>query len=188
MNALEAIAATLTLVTIVLIMRRSLWNFPLALIAVSLSAVVLWNAKLYSDAALQGFFFVLNAYGWWTWGRNKADSGEIEVRRLSPRVYALWIAGALAATLGWGRIMGATTDASAPYLDASVAMLSVTAQILMTQRRIENWHVWIVVNLISVGLYATKGLYWFTALYSILFILAVKGLAEWRKAEQGAQR
>jgi nicotinamide mononucleotide transporter len=183
MNLLEAIAATLTLATIVLVIRRSLWNFPVALIAVSLTAIVLWEARLYSDAGLQGFFFVLNLYGWWAWGQNKADSGVIEVRRLPRAAFALWIAGAFAATLGWGRLMGATTDASAPYLDASIAMLSVTAQILMTQRRIENWHIWIVVNLISIAIYASRGLYWFTGLYVILLILAVKGLAEWRMAE-----
>lgn len=187
MNPIEAIAATLTLVTIILVMRRSLWNFPLALVAVSLTALVLWEAKLYSDAGLQGFFFVLNLYGWWAWSRNKADSGAVEVRRLTRPAFALWIAGAFAATLGWGRLMGVTTDASAPYLDASIAMLSVTAQILMTQRWIENWHIWIVVNLISIALYASRGLYWFTALYLILLILAVKGLAEWRKAEQNPQ-
>lgn len=187
MNGLEAVAATLTLATIILVMRRSLLNFPVALVAVSLTAIVLWEAKLYSDAGLQGFFFVLNLYGWWSWHRNKADSGFVEVRRLSRLAYVLWVAAALAATLGWGWLMGATTDASAPYLDASIAMLSVTAQILMTQRRIENWHIWIVVNLISIALYASRGLYWFTALYLILLVLAVKGLAEWRKAEQEQQ-
>ncbi len=187
MNPLEAIAATLTLANIVLVIRRSLWNFPVALVAVSLTAIVLWEAKLYSDAGLQGFFFVLNVYGWWAWRQNKADSGAITVGRLSRSAYILTVAAAFAATLGWGRLMGATTDASAPYLDASIAMLSVTAQILMMQRRIENWHLWIVVNLISVGLYASRGLYAFTALYLILLVLAVKGLAEWRKAEQGAR-
>ncbi len=188
MKLLEAIAATLTLVTIILVMRRSLWNFPVALVAVSATAIVLCEAKLYSDAGLQGFFFVLNLYGWWAWRQNKGKTGAVEVRRLPRAVFALWIAGAMTATLGWGRLMGATTDASAPYLDASIAMLSVTAQILMTQRRIENWHIWIVVNLISIALYASRGLYWFTALYLVLLILAIRGLAEWRNAEQCVTR
>jgi nicotinamide mononucleotide transporter len=184
MNGLEALAAMLTLANVWLVVQRSVWNFPVALVAVSITAVVLIEAKLYSDAGLQGFFFALNLYGWWLWSRNKADSGTIIVGRLNTPIYVALIVTALAATYGWGSFMGATTDASAPFLDASIAMLSVTAQILMTQRKIENWHFWIVVNLISIGVCAMKGLYWFMGLYVILLVIAVRGLAAWRAAEQ----
>jgi nicotinamide mononucleotide transporter len=183
MTAIEALAALLTLANVWLVVRRSVWNFPVALVAVTMTAVVLVEAKLYSDAGLQGFFFVLNLYGWWAWSRNRADSGTIIVGRLTTPAYVLIVVAALAATYGWGQVMGATTDASAPFLDASIAMFSVAAQILMTQRKIENWHVWIVVNLISIGVYWMKGLYWFTGLYVILLVIAVRGLAEWRAAE-----
>lgn len=183
MSWLEAIASLFGIANILLIVRRSVWNFPAALVMVTLTAIVLWDARLYSDAGLQAFFFVVNILGWVLWARNQGDAGEIIVRRmrLSGRIMA--VALAMAATWGWGLFMAFNTDATNPWWDASVAMLSVTAQILMTRRFIDNWHWWIVVNLISIGLYWQKQLYWFTGLYVIFLGMAVWGLVEWRRAE-----
>ena len=183
MSWLEAIASLFGIANILLIVRRSVWNFPAALVMVTLTGIVLWDARLYSDAGLQAFFFVVNLLGWVLWARNRGDAGEIIVRRmrLSGRITA--VALAMAATWGWGLFMAFHTDATNPWWDASVAMLSVTAQILMTRRFIDNWHWWIVVNLISIGLYWQKQLYWFTGLYVIFLGMAVWGLVEWRRAE-----
>ena len=149
MNPIELAATLLGIANIVLIVRRSIWNFPAALAMVSLYAVIFWGAKLYSDAGLQVFFFVINLYGWWAWSRSKADAGAIVVERLTPRALAAWAAGSASAILVWGTIMARLTDASHPYWDGSIAMLSVAAQILMTRRFLENWWWWIAVNLIS---------------------------------------
>lgn len=186
MSPIEWTAAALGLANVYLIIRRSVWNFPVALVMVTLYAFVFWDAKLYSDAGLQLFFFGVNIVGWWAWTRNRADLGAIRVERLKPAQSALWIVGTVAAIWAWGSLMAAKTDASYPYWDASIAMLSVAGQILMTQRRIENWHYWIVVNIISVPLYAVKGLHATAALYVVLLGLAVAGLIAWRKtlAEQ----
>lgn len=183
MSSIEIIAVLLGLTNIILIIRRSVWNFAFGIAMVSLYAVIFYEAKLYSDAGLQVFFVIVNIYGWWSWGRNKADEGDIKVRRLSTLAYAAWIVGSVAAIAVWGYYMGANTDASYPYWDASVAMLSVAGQILMTRRFTENWHWWIVVNLISIPLYVVKDLYLTAGLYGVFLILAIAGLVEWRKAE-----
>ena len=184
MSPLEIIAVALGVANILLVAKRNIWNFPVALIMVALYARIFWDAKLYSDAGLQGFFFAVNLYGWWSWRANKADAGAVVVETLPPAGLGLWIAASLAAIIGWGAIMARLTDASYPYWDASVAMLSVAAQLLMTWRKIENWYWWIVVNILSIGLYAVKGLYLTTGLYVVFLILAVWGLINWRKAVQ----
>jgi nicotinamide mononucleotide transporter len=181
MSAIEIIAVTLGIANILLVARRSIWNFPVALVMVMLYARIFWDAKLYSDAGLQGFFFVVNLYGWWSWHADKASAGEVVVERLSSKALTAWVIGSIFAVLGWGTLMARFTDASLPYADASVAMLSVAAQLLLTWRKLENWYWWIVVNIISVGLYATKGLYLTTGLYLLFLILAVWGLMNWRK-------
>lgn len=183
MSYLEAIASLFGIANILLIVRRSVWNFPAALVMVALTALVLWDAKLYSDAGLQLFFFVVNLIGWVLWARNKGEAGEIIVRRmrLSGRITAIVVA--MAAIWGWGTFMALNTDATNPWWDASVAMLSVAAQILMTRRYIDNWHWWIVINFLSIGLYWHKELYWFTGLYVVFLGMAVWGLVEWRRAE-----
>lgn len=183
MSWLEALAALFGLANILLIVRRSVWNFPAALIMVTLTGIVLWDAKLYSDAGLQAFFFIVNILGWALWARNRGEAGEIMVDRLGMLGRLVWIALAMAATYGWGLFMALNTDATNPWWDASVAMLSIAAQLLMTRRYIDNWHWWIVVNIISIGLYWQKQLYVFTGLYVIFLGMAVWGLVEWRRAE-----
>jgi nicotinamide mononucleotide transporter len=183
MSWLEVLAALFGLANILLIVRRSVWNFPAALIMVTLTGVVLWEAKLYSDAGLQVFFFIVNILGWVLWARNRGAAGEIMVDRLGAAGQVVWIALAMAATYGWGLFMALNTDATNPWWDASVAMLSIAAQILMTRRYINNWHWWIVVNILSIGLYWHKQLYVFTGLYVIFLGMAVWGLIEWRRAE-----
>jgi nicotinamide mononucleotide transporter len=181
MSTIEIIAVALGVANILLVAQRSIWNFPVALVMVTLYARIFWDAKLYSDAGLQGFFFVVNLYGWWSWRANKADTGEVVVERLTRAALTAWIVGSIVAVLGWGTVMARLTDASLPYADASVAMLSVAAQLLLTWRKLENWYWWIVINIISVGLYAVKGLYLTTGLYALFLILAVWGLMSWRK-------
>jgi nicotinamide mononucleotide transporter len=183
MTPLEKIAALFGVINIILIIRRSVWNYPFALVMVSLYGVIFWDLKLKSDAGLQVFFFAVNLYGWWSWKHNEAETGTISVLRLTRVNHMLWIAGSVAATLLWGTMMARMTDASYPYWDAAVAMLSVAGQILMTRRYIENWHWWIVVNAISIPLYYIKGIYYTVGLYGLFLILAVVGLATWRKAE-----
>jgi nicotinamide mononucleotide transporter len=78
------------------------------------------------------------------------------------------------------------TDASYPYWDASAAILSVVAQILLARRYIENWHLWILVDLLSIGLYAAKGLWLTMILYAIFLVLAAWGLFEWNRIRRKA--
>lgn len=184
MSAIETTAVLLGIANIVLIIRRSVWNFPFGIAMVSFYAVIFYGAKLYSDAGLQVFFVVVNIYGWWAWGRSKAEEGDIVVRRLNALAYAGSIAATFTAIAIWGFVMGVNTDASYPYWDASVAMLSVAGQILMTRRYAENWHYWIVVNLISIPLYIAKDLHLTAGLYGLFLLLAIVGLVEWRKAER----
>jgi nicotinamide mononucleotide transporter len=184
MSMIEIVAVLLGIANIVLIIRRSVWNFPVAIVMVALYFIIFRDAKLYSDAGLQIFFAAINLYGWWSWNRNKGDSGVISVRRLPATGYALWITGSILAIWAWGAIMHAETDASYPYWDASIAMLSIVGQILMTRRFVENWHYWIIVNIISIPLYIVKDLHLTAGLYGIFLVLAVAGLVEWRKAER----
>ena len=181
---IEIVAVLLGIANIVLIIRRSVWNFPVAIVMVALYFIIFRDAKLYSDAGLQIFFAGINLYGWWSWNRNKGESGVISVRRLPATGYALWIAGSIIAIWAWGAIMHAETDASYPYWDASVAMLSVAGQILMTRRYLENWWWWIAVNLLSIPLYIAKGIYLTAGLYVIFLALAIAGLVEWQRARK----
>ena len=187
MTWLEAIAFALGVINVTLVVRRSVWNYPFALAMVTLYAAVFWQARLYSDTLLQGFFFVVNIYGWTRWVANRAATGAIVVEAMTPGSRARWTTGSVAAALGWGTLMHLFTDAALPWWDAAIAVASIAAQILLAQRKWENWAIWIAVDIGSIGLYLAKGL-WLTALlYAVFLVLAVWGLVDWRRvmARQG---
>lgn len=186
MSPIEGVAALLILANVWLIARRNIWNYAFGIAGVAIYGIVFFRAKLYSDMLLQVFFLVVQLYGWRQWRRSQIDAGEVVVERLTVGARLGWLAGILVAVAGWGWLMHRFTDAALPWWDASVAMTSVAAQILMSVRKLENWWLWIVANILSIGLYATKGLWITMALYVLLLGISIWGLARWRIARQGA--
>ncbi|MDB5706332.1 MAG: nicotinamide mononucleotide transporter [Sphingomonas bacterium] len=184
MSLLEIIAVALGIVNVALVVRRSLWNYPFGIVMVVLYAHIFFGARLYSDALLQVFFLVVQLYGWVHWHRAAAAAGEVRVERLGPPARLAWLAGVAVATMIWGWAMHHFTDAAFPWWDAGVAILSVAAQLLMSRRFLENWVLWIAVDLLAIGLYAAKDLWLTAGLYAIFLGLAVWGLIDWRGAER----
>jgi nicotinamide mononucleotide transporter len=189
----EYAAALLGLANVALIVRRSIWNYPFALAMVTLYFFVFWDAKFYSDALLQIFFFVLNVYGLANWLGSRREAGEVVVTTLRGHERALWLAVTLAASLAWGWVMMRFTDAAAPLWDALIAGLSVTAQILLARRKLENWVLWIAVDVIAIPLYWSRGLGPTALLYALFLGLAAAGLVSWwqtwqrQRAAHGAE-
>ncbi|WP_404371308.1 nicotinamide riboside transporter PnuC [Sphingomonas sp. MMS24-J45] len=181
MSALEIVAFLLGIANVSLVVRRSIWNYPFGLAMVALYARIFLDARLYSDAILQVFFVVVQIYGWWNWSRNRAQAGAITVGRLTRRERAWWAIGCLIASAIWGYGMNRFTDAAFPWADAAIAITSVAAQILMSRRAIENWWLWIAVDIGSIALYAAKGLWLTMVLYGIFLALAVWGLIDWQR-------
>lgn len=182
MSELEWMAAALGVINVALVVRRSVWNYPFGLVMVALYFFVFFEARLYSDALLQIFFVVVQLYGWVNWVRAKGRSGEVPVGRLGGRERIAWTAGTLAASLAWGLGMAHFTNAAAPLIDAFIAGTSISAQILMARRKIENWPAWILVDAVAVGLYFSRGLYPTSALYALFLLLCIAGLIGWRRA------
>lgn len=183
MNPLEIVAAALGLANILLVVRRSVWNYPFGLAMVSLYAWIFAqpDVRLYSDVLLQGFFFVVQLYGWWNWSRAAQAEGEVRVLALSNAARAGVLAAVIAATALWGAGMARFTSASLPYWDAFIAMASVAAQILMARRFVDNWALWVAVDLVAIGVYATKDLPLTALLYTVFLFMSVWGWIGWRR-------
>lgn len=184
MNTIEIFASALGVINVALIIRRSVWNYPFGILMVILYARIFFDAKLYSDAALQLFFLVVQLYGWFNWSSSRAQSGEVRVERLANRTRLL-IPVAVALSVGaWGAIMYRFTDAANPWWDASIAGMSVAAQILMARRYIENWILWIAVDVLAIGLFAQRGLQLTAGLYGLFLLMAMGGLVTWARARR----
>lgn len=181
MSIVEIAASILGLVNVALIVRRSIWNYPFGLAMVALYGAVFLEARLYSDAALQVFFFVVQIYGWWVWHRTRSDDGRVRVARLGNPARLAWCAAIAGATLAEGWYLAHYTADAAPWMDANTTAMSVAAQFLLSVRRIENWVLWIATDIVQIGLYYWKGLYPTAALYSLFLVLCVVGLRQWSR-------
>jgi nicotinamide mononucleotide transporter len=181
MSNLEIIAALLGVANVLLVVRRSIWNYPFGIAMVTLYFFVFRDARLYSDALLQIFFLVIQFYGWWAWARaDKVDDGvAVGWMRGSARIR--WLAGTAIAAALWGAGMARWTDAAAPFADAAIAGMSVSAQILQSLRRVESWVLWIAVDVLAIGLFAWRGLLVTSALYALFLALSIAGLIEWKR-------
>jgi len=178
----EMLAVALGLANITLLVRRSIWNYPFGIAMVTLYAWIFFGAKLYSDMLLQGFFFVVQFYGWMHWLGRRDEAGLVIVERLSKKAGLIYAVSAVAGIAMLGGVMARYTDASFPFWDASIAVLSVCAQIMLARRILENWIVWIAVDMLAIGLYWTKELQPTAALYAIFLVIATLGFLAWRKA------
>ncbi|MCW5714932.1 MAG: nicotinamide riboside transporter PnuC [Bauldia sp.] len=186
MNPLEWIAASLGVINVVLVVRRKVWNYPFGIAMVVLYCFVFLDVKLYSDALLQVFFLVVQLYGWWNWVEATRAEGEVRVGVLGNGERLVWGAGIVVASLLWGLGMDRLTDAAAPYVDAFVAGASVAAQTLLARRRVEAWVIWIVVDVVAIGLFASRGLMLTAALYVVFLGLAISGLIAWWRAPRAS--
>jgi nicotinamide mononucleotide transporter len=182
MSWTELAGSLLGLVNIVLLIRRSVWNFPVAMVMVALIGVTLFEARLYSEAGLQVFFFVVNAWGWYLWSRARDGRHAVPVGWMGWPARAAWAAVTALLSLSLGWVMHRFTNAALPFADSAVTGASVAAQILLSLRRIENWVLWVAIDVVSIGLYLYRDLYALAGLYVLFGVLSVKGLREWQAA------
>ncbi len=185
MSGLEIAATIFGLVNVYLIVRRNIWNFPFGLVMVVLYAKIFYDYKLYSDSLLQLYYIVVQLYGWWYWLRGRRPDGRINVETLDKqgRLIAGVVIVAGTAALGWGM---SNTDASVPYWDATTTVMSLVAMVLLSRRKLENWVLWIAVDVLSIGIYSYKELYLTAGLYAVFLCLASWGLVEWLRARREA--
>jgi nicotinamide mononucleotide transporter len=182
MEVLEWVAAGLGVINVGLLVRRSIWNYPFGLAMVAVTFFVLFEKDLPSEALLQIFFFVVQIYGWRNWLQSKQESGEVEVELLTTRQRIVWAFGTVVASMAWGLCVYLVfANASAPFVDAFIAGASVSAQILLAKRKLENWPIWILVDAVSIGLLWSRNLPYLAGLSGLLLILSIAGFIDWHR-------
>jgi len=197
MTILEAIASVFGIACVWLVVRRNHWSWPIGLIQVILTAIVLWDAKLYAETGLQVVFAFLQFYGWYGWltapvigdeeslARNRVDllgeGAKIKVERLTNNYLFVSVLMTVLMTVVFASLLILFTDAKAPIVDSLLASASLVAQYLLARRYLENWVYWILIDIVSIPLFASRSLYWFSGLYVIFLVLAIQGFLSWRR-------
>jgi nicotinamide mononucleotide transporter len=183
MDPIEIVAVAMTLVGIVLTIREKIACWPVAIVGILAYMVVFIRARLYADTALQPIYVVQNIYGWWYWAHGGArGQGDAPIVVLTARSRVAWLAGTALVSVVVGAGLASWTNAAAPYADATLSTTSLVANWLLARKVLENWWLWIVVNIGYVILFWRKHLTLSAGLYAVLLVLAVAGLIEWQRS------
>ena len=178
---LELISFLLSVATVALNIRQVHWAWLFSILSSALYAAVFFDARLYGDMGLQFVFIAVSIWGWWCWLRGGEAQGALPVSALSTsgrwRYAGVWLL--LFALCAW--FLHRLTDTDVPLADGFLTAGSLIGQYLLSRKKIENWHVWIVVDVLYVGLYIYKNLYLTAVLYAIFIVMAISGLLAWRK-------
>jgi nicotinamide mononucleotide transporter len=178
----EIVAFVLAIWMVVCNMRVNPLAWPLAMLSSLGYALLFAQYGLYGEASLQFLFIAVAVWGWWQWLRGHGSAGgPLVVHRLSVR--GRWAAGAAVAVL-WPLIalsLQRFTDSSVAWFDALPTAGSIVGQLMLGRKLVENWPVWVAVNLVSIGLFASKGLWLTVILYAVFAVLAGVGWRAWTK-------
>jgi nicotinamide mononucleotide transporter len=186
---LELISFVLSILTVLLNIRRIHWAWLFAIVSSATYGIVFFKARLYGDAGLQAVFIAASIWGWYEWLRGTGeDQGPLVVTRLDRAGWgwslAGWALGAVA--LSW--FLHAYTDTDVPHMDGFLTAGSLLGTLLAARKKVENWHVWIAVDVLYVGLYVYKGLHLTAILYAVFVVMAALGLRTWARAAREGVR
>lgn len=184
---LELTGVVTGLLCVYLAAINNIWNWPFAIISTGIYIFIFADAALYADMLQNGYLLFINIYGWYYWSRQPANAPKVPVVRIHQKqIIGLLLIAALATpSLGYLLVtLSARLNyqpAAFPYLDSFCTVISLTAQVFMARKVLENWLIWIFVDIIYVGIYLTKGLQPTAFMFGIYAILALKGYIDWRR-------
>ena len=186
MHSLELAATLLALAYVILALKQSLWCWPAALLSTVLFTHVMWQSALLSDALLQLYYAAMALYGWWRWQqlRQSAPDQRGPVYEWPWQRHALLIGVTAMSGLALGAFMANYTQADFAYIDAQTTVFSVVATLLVARKLVSNWLYWVVIDAVSIFVYAQKHLYFLTGLFMLYTVIAIAGYFIWRSHYQ----
>jgi nicotinamide mononucleotide transporter len=181
-SCLELVAVLFGIVSVFLSVRERIWSWPTALVNVALYFALFFRTGLYSDMGLQAVYFGLSLYRWYEWLYGGAGRTALTVSRTPRRLWGILIAIGVVFWALLGKLTSGLPGVALPYVDAATATTSLVAQYMMTRKLLENWMLWIVLDIAYVGMFIFKGLYLTAANYAVYLALAVLGHIAWKRS------
>jgi nicotinamide mononucleotide transporter len=182
LNWLEVFGFVTGAVCVWLQVKEKIWGWPIGITNNLVYIVVFLTAKLYADMGLQVVYILISVYGWWNWLHPAPGTRKAMIRRLrlleGVAITLAIVSGA--AFLRW--LLSHYTDSTVPFWDGTTTAISLAAQYMLGRKHLENWLVWIGVDVVYIGLYIYKHLYLTSFLYFIFLLMCVAGYAQWKKA------
>jgi len=166
---------------------NNIWNWPVAIISVAIYIYVFYNYQLYADMGLQIYFLITSIYGWYFWSKKSVAEIKIPVTMINKKqiIISVIITVVVTPVLGYTLVTLSPIlhykPAAYPYLDSFCTTCSLIAQVYLTRKILENWLIWIFVDIIYVGVYLAKHLQPTAILFFAYIPVALLGYIDWRK-------
>jgi len=179
-SSLEWLAVIAGFVCIYLAAKESIWNWPISLISVTAYGFLFFKEAMYGDMTLQIYFLFTGIYGWYFWFSKKTERQK-PITLLTRKGWLVSIASIIILSLLLGWFMASYTNSTVPYADGFCTSVSFLAQILLTRKVLQNWLLWVFVDICYIPLFIYKHLNLSAVLYFVLIAIAYKGYLDWRK-------
>jgi nicotinamide mononucleotide transporter len=179
-NALENVAALFGVVSVYLSVKQNIWSWPTAIVNVGLYAFVFHASRLYADMGLQVIYVIISIYGWYQWLYGGQNRTELKVSRTTTGTGVVLASIGICFALLLGTVLHRTTNAALPYIDSLATSTSLVAQWMMTRKLLENWIVWVAVDVVYIGMFTSRSLFVTSALYFVFLVLSIMGYRQWK--------
>lgn len=181
MDYLEIIGTFVGLLYLWLEYRASIYLWIAGIVMPAIYIFVYYRAGLYADFGINIYYLVAAVYGWMVWMRGKGDKEELPITHTPVKTYLPLLAVFLIAFVGIAWILIRFTDSNVPWLDSFTTALSIIGMWMLARKYAEQWWPWIIVDIVSCGLYIYKDLYFTSALYGLYSIIAIFGYFKWKR-------
>ncbi len=181
----EGLGLIFGILAVIFLIKESIWTWPWGIAYTIVSLIVFWEQRLYGDLLLHIIYLVLNIYGWYHWihGTSNKDD-ELHITNIPVKnLLAVTLVSALG-IVGFGFLLKEYSNASVPYWDSATSILSIAAMWMTTQKRIENWILWLIIDILATGIYVYKSMYFYALLYFLYIGMAIAGYMEWKKLQK----
>lgn len=180
----EWLAVISSVLYVILAAHNNRWCWPAALVSTTLYTAIFYEFYLWSDSLLQVYYFGMAIYGWFCWRNNPEKVNNETPLVVNEKAISFHITAVLACavlSVALGIFMDRVTPTHFPYLDAATTVFALFATYLVTQKVLENWLYWIVIDLVSIYLYVEKDLLPTAFLFGFFTLFAGYGYLKWRK-------
>jgi nicotinamide mononucleotide transporter len=181
MVALEASAVVLALAYLLLAARENMWCWYCAFASSALYVVVMWDARLLTEAVLNVFYVAMSVLGWYQWKHGGKGEGQLKIVSLQGWQHVALFVVLLVLTFANGWAMQKWTSAAWPFVDSFITWGSVITTLLVVRKVLENWLYWILFDGIAIFVYIDRGLYMTALLFALYVVIVVFGYFKWRK-------
>ncbi len=179
--ALQIIGTTLGLIYLWLEYKANIWLWIIGAVMPLVHGVLYLTNGIYADAAMQLYYVAAGIYGLMVWRRAPKKQDDSKIKHTPTRYIVPLVAVYVALHVLLYVLLTEFTDSRVPLFDSMSTALSIVAMWMLSRKLVEQWLVWLVVDMISVGLYLYKGIPLTAGLYTIYCALAVAGFIRWRK-------